>query len=80
MKTAEQLAGDFCKSAGLRADGPVAAGLANILRDYARDQRHACAEAVSAVASESEMAGEAEEIVDAAHAACINAPFPGEGQ
>lgn len=74
MKSAIERAIEFLDAHGLGA-GHVALGLS--FMEHARDQRHLCAEAVN-------YSGvglyDARAVADAAHAAAMNAPAPGEKQ
>ncbi len=81
MKTAEERAAEACDvahSAGVPRAERVAR-IARMFKEYARDQRHLCAEAVTGLAAEGERAraGMEPNLYDA-HAAVMNTPFPGE--
>lgn len=62
--------------------------LERAFKEYARDQRHACAEAVMALETATALGGTAAiQYGDAAcamqydaHSAVVNTPFPGEGE
>lgn len=74
MKTARERAQQAIKAMRFyRFGGDTPAIVEHIFREYARDQRHACAVAAMNV-------GPNDAVAARAHAAAMNAPFPGEGQ
>lgn len=77
MKTANERAREI---AALTYGVPSASygHIERVLKEYARDQRHACAEAVAGIEA---VAGYPVVLaLSDAHTACFNTPFPGEGQ
>lgn len=78
MKTAEERAADFINERcnGLfNPDGVVAMQLARSFKEYARDQRHLCAERVQ---DELAVYEHPSVTCDTAHNAVMNAPEPGK--
>ncbi len=76
MKTAEERALDFFGRWHIGRTDEMVRDVITALKEYARDQRHACAEAVSGALADMEYNRLAR---TDAHAACLNTAFPGEG-
>lgn len=74
MKTARERAEAFCFGEVLPIRQEVAE-LERLFKEYARDQRHLCAETIS---SEMQEYGVADSIRADTHRVVMSAPFPGE--
>lgn len=85
MRTAEERARElFAETENYNhTDESLRAGFMRILKEYAHDQRHACAEAVLGIAGKDvapHLRIVHEAFANEAHMRSMNTPFPGEGR